>query len=88
MEDLDKRVASGDFSLKEEKRHLEILEDLLEQSQKAEQEAWEVEEPEGLQAFFHLMPGMAANLFKSFLVFLEMTIAQSSLGLSFGIPFL
>lgn len=34
------------------------------------------------------MPGMAANLFKSFLVFLEMTIAQSSLGLSFGIPFL
>lgn len=29
-------------------------------------EAWEVEEPEGLQAFFHLMPGMAAKLFKSF----------------------
>lgn len=27
-------------------------------------EAWEVEEPEGLKAFFHLMPGMAANLFK------------------------
>jgi hypothetical protein len=42
-----------------------------------------VEEPEGLQAFFHLMPGMAANLFKSFL---EMTISQS-LGISFGIPF-
>lgn len=50
-------------------------------------EAWEVEEPEGLQAFFHWMPGMAANLFKSFLVFLEMTISQSSLGISFGIPF-
>lgn len=25
-----------------------------------------MEEPEGLQAFFHLMPGMAAKLFKSF----------------------
>lgn len=43
-----------------------------------------MEEPEGLQAFFHLMPGMAAKLFKSFPVgiFFVFFLCFSGLSLS------